>query len=356
MDLERLAEFVAVAQHGTLKEAAFSLGLSVATLSARLIRFEERLGTQLFLRTPTNMVLTDSGRHLLPNALEILSQYRTIRQDMHRAKDHSYHKLRIAVTGTSLPLHLGPFLDRLILDHPDMQLDLLDDSHCSIAESIISGEADLYFGPTLNEPVPRNLVRHVIGSPGEFVLLPKSHRLADRSMISIRELDGEQFILYPKTAEPAKTMPESVLGAHLTGTVVALADVRDDAFASGALGLGVAVEPTEGKLLAPADGTIDMVFDTRHAVGMTTAAGAELLMHIGIDTVKLGGQHFTAHVQPGQAVKKGELLVSFDMEAIRAAGFPLTTPMIVCNSDDYTAVEPLLGGAVQAGADLLKVR
>ena len=151
-------------------------------------------------------------------------------------------------------------------------------------------------------------------------------------------------------------MTESVLGAHMNGTVVALSEVADEAFASGALGLGIAIEPTEGKLCAPADGTIDMVFDTRHAVGMTTAAGTELLLHIGIDTVKLGGQHFTAHVQPGQAVKKGELLVSFDMEAIRAAGFPLTTPMIVCNSDDYTAVEPLLGGAVQAGADLLKIR
>lgn len=203
MDLERLAEFVTIAQLGTLKEAASSLGISVATLSARLIRFEEHLGTQLFLRTSSSMILTDSGKHLLPNALEILSQYRAIRQDMHHVKDHSYHKLRIAVTGTSLPLHLGPFLDRLILSHPDMQLDLLDDSRCSIAESLISGEVDLYFGPTLNEPVPRNLVRHIIGSPGEFVLLPKNHRLADRSMISIRELDGEQFILYPKTAEPA---------------------------------------------------------------------------------------------------------------------------------------------------------
>lgn len=160
----------------------------------------------------------------------------------------------------------------------------------------------------------------------------------------------------PKAAEPAKTMPESVLGAHLTGTVVALSDVKDEAFASGALGLGVAVEPTEGKLLAPADGTIDMVFDTRHAVGMTTAAGAELLMHIGIDTVKLEGRHFTAHVQPGQSVQKGQLLVSFDMEAIRSAGYPLTTPMLVCNSDDYAAVEPLAGGSIQAGADLLKVR
>ena len=160
----------------------------------------------------------------------------------------------------------------------------------------------------------------------------------------------------PKAEPVAKTMPESILGAHLTGTVVALSDVKDEAFASGALGLGIAVEPSEGKLLAPADGTIDMVFDTRHAVGMTTTAGAELLMHIGIDTVKLEGRHFTAHVQPGQSVKKGDLLVSFDMKAIRAAGYPLTTPMLVCNSDDYAAVEPLAGGSIQAGADLLKVR
>ena len=177
----------------------------------------------------------------------------------------------------------------------------------------------------------------------DFMESPESDRLTSSSAA-------------PKAAEPAKAMTEAVLGAHLTGTVVALSKVADEAFASGALGLGIAIEPTEGKLLAPADGTIDMVFDTRHAVGMTTAAGMELLLHIGIDTVKLEGRHFTAHVQPGQAVKKGELLVSFDMEAIRAAGFPLTTPMIVCNSDDYTAVEPLLGGAVQAGADLLKIR
>jgi len=158
-------------------------------------------------------------------------------------------------------------------------------------------------------------------------------------------------------AAPApKVMTASVLGAHLTGTVVALSDVADEVFASGALGLGIAVEPAEGRLCAPADGTIDMVFDTRHAVGMTTAEGAELLMHIGIDTVKLGGKHFQAHVVPGQAVKKGELLVSFDLEAIRAAGFPLTTPMLVCNSDDYAAVEPLAGGSIQTGEDLLKVR
>lgn len=203
MDLERLAEFVAIAQHGSLKKAAYALETSVATLSARLLRFEEHLGTSLFVRAGASMVLTDSGRRLLPNAMDILSRYGTIRQDMQRAQAHSYHKLRIAVTGTSLPLHLGPFLDTLILDHPQMKLELLDDSRWSIAEGLSSGEVDLYFGPVLDEPVPRNLIRHTVAAPGEYVLLPKTHRLADRSMVSIRELDGERFIIYPKTAEPS---------------------------------------------------------------------------------------------------------------------------------------------------------
>lgn len=203
MDLERLAEFIAIAHHGSLKKAAYELDVSVATLSARLIRFEEHLGTPLFTRTGTAMVLTDAGRQLLPNATEILAQYRQLKHDMHRAQEHSYHKLRIAITGSSLPLHLGPFLDQLILDHPSMQLELLDDSRCGIADGLTSGEVDLYFTPAICDPVPRGLIRHILSSPGEFVLLPRSHPLADRSMISIRELDGECFILYPKTAESA---------------------------------------------------------------------------------------------------------------------------------------------------------
>lgn len=157
----------------------------------------------------------------------------------------------------------------------------------------------------------------------------------------------------PEAAAEAK--PGAVLGSHMNGTAIALSKVADEAFASGAMGSGIAVEPSEGKLFAPADGTIDMVFDTKHAVGMTTAEGVEVLMHIGIDTVQLGGKHFTAHVEAGAAVKKGDLLVTFDMDAIRAAGYPLTTPMIVCNTDDYAAVTGLASGAVKAGADLVKV-
>ena len=157
-------------------------------------------------------------------------------------------------------------------------------------------------------------------------------------------------------AAPAKAGKSTILGAHMKGEVVKLADVADEAFASGAMGDGIAIEPSEGKLYAPADGTIETVFETKHAVGMTTDDGVELLLHIGIDTVKLGGKYFEAHVAPEATDKKGDLLVSFDMEAIKAEGYPLTTPMIVCNTDDYAYIEMLTSGAVENGTDLLKVQ
>ncbi|MBQ5865370.1 MAG: PTS transporter subunit EIIC [Oscillospiraceae bacterium] len=157
-------------------------------------------------------------------------------------------------------------------------------------------------------------------------------------------------------AAPAKEMKAAVLGAHMNGAVLALCKVDDEAFASGAMGDGVAIEPAEGKLYAPADGVIETVFETKHAVGMTTEDGVELLMHIGIDTVKLSGKHFEAHVAPEQKVKKGDLLVSFDMDAIKAAGYPLTTPMIICNTDDYKNIRVLTSGNVKNGTDLLNIQ
>ena len=156
-----------------------------------------------------------------------------------------------------------------------------------------------------------------------------------------------------KPAAPAR-QPQR-LGAHLAGTVVPMEQVQDEAFASCVLGEGVAIEPTEGKLYAPADALVDNLFDTHHAIGLVTGSGVELLLHIGIDTVKLGGQHFTAHVKTGQKVKKGDLLISFDLEAIKAAGYLCTTPMIVCNTDDYAAVKTLADGTVAPGQDLLQV-
>ena len=167
----------------------------------------------------------------------------------------------------------------------------------------------------------------------------------------------------PKTpaaaATPAPAAPaakDTVLSACLNGTVVPLADVKDEAFASGALGDGIAIEPTDGELVAPADGEISSTFETHHAVGMTTTDGAELLMHIGIDTVKLGGKHFTYLVNEGDKVKKGQPLIRFEIEAIKAEGYPVTTPLIVCNTDDYAAVAAKASGTVKQGDALLELK
>ena len=157
----------------------------------------------------------------------------------------------------------------------------------------------------------------------------------------------------PAAAPAAK---DTVLSACLNGTVVPLADVKDEAFASGVLGDGIAIEPSDGELVAPADGEISSTFETHHAVGMTTADGAELLMHIGIDTVKLGGKHFTYLVNEGDKVKKGQPLIRFELEAIKAEGYPVTTPLIVCNTDDYAAVAAKASGTVKQGDALLELK
>lgn len=146
------------------------------------------------------------------------------------------------------------------------------------------------------------------------------------------------------------------LYSHMNGTAVKLEDVEDEVFSQKILGEGAAVEPSEGKLYAPCDGKIDSVFDTKHAVNMVSDDGVEILLHIGIDTVKLGGQYFEAHVSDGQEVKKGDLLISFDMDKIKAAGYKVTTPLIIGNTDDYASVEPVAQNSVSAGDIILKIK
>ncbi|KYG29565.1 beta-glucoside-specific PTS transporter subunit IIABC [Alkalihalobacillus trypoxylicola] len=124
----------------------------------------------------------------------------------------------------------------------------------------------------------------------------------------------------------------------LIGSTVPLSDVNDDAFATEAMGKGMAVSPTEGSVFAPFDGKVAMVFKTKHAIGLISDDGLELLIHVGIDTVKLDGQFFTTHVQEGDLIKKGDTLLSFDTEKIAEAGFDLTTPIIVTNTGQYLDV------------------
>jgi len=149
---------------------------------------------------------------------------------------------------------------------------------------------------------------------------------------------------------------DAVLAAHMNGTVLPMEEVQDEAFSNRVLGDGVAIEPSEGKLYAPADAEVDNLFDTHHAIGLVTEDGVEILLHIGINTVELGGKHFEAHVEVGQKVKKGDLLISFDMDAVKAAGYLCTTPMIICNTEDYQSVTPTAEGSIQAGASLLEVK
>lgn len=145
---------------------------------------------------------------------------------------------------------------------------------------------------------------------------------------------------------PAKTIDEDLVpddcdlavNSPVAGKTIPLAQVSDEVFASGVLGKGVAVQPTSGKIFAPADATVSMIYPTLHAVGLILDNGIEMMIHIGIDTVKLNGKYFEKHVQDGDHVKKGQLLVSFDMQKIEQAGYDLTTTVVVTNSKNYAAI------------------
>ena len=160
--------------------------------------------------------------------------------------------------------------------------------------------------------------------------IPKNKDVADGNQVSSST---------EKKAEEIKQRNTITISSPMTGKLVELKEVNDATFASGLMGKGVAIVPSVGEAVAPEDGEVVSLFRTKHAIGFQTDSGAEMLIHIGIDTVKLDGQHFEAHVEAGQKVKKGERLVSFDIGAIKQAGFEVTTPIIITNSDDYLDVE-----------------
>nr|WP_144922860.1 beta-glucoside-specific PTS transporter subunit IIABC [Paenibacillus bovis] len=161
---------------------------------------------------------------------------------------------------------------------------------------------------------------------------------------------GEKVV--EKTVENAKV--ETIV-SPLSGEVRNLADIDDAAFASGALGQGVAIEPIEGKLFAPVSGTVTALFPTNHAIGITSDEGAEILIHIGMDTVQLEGKHFASHTSQGSRVEQGQLLIEFDIEGIKEAGFPLTTPVVVTNYMNYEVL-PISNVVVKSQEELLQVK
>lgn len=141
----------------------------------------------------------------------------------------------------------------------------------------------------------------------------------------------------------------------LTGTIIPLSEVHDEVFASEMMGKGCAIIPEEGKVYAPFDGKVVGLLDSHHAVGMESTDGVEVLIHVGVDTVKLNGRCFTIHVEEGEQVKKGQLLLEFDIPGIKEAGYEVTTPVIITNSDEFHDVQMKAEGQVTAGTQILEL-
>lgn len=153
------------------------------------------------------------------------------------------------------------------------------------------------------------------------------------------------------TANAVKTV-----ASPLVGQVIPLSEVNDPIFASEAMGKGCAVIPTEGKVYAPFDGTIVGLLDSHHAVGIESENGIEILIHVGMDTVKLNGKHFTCHIEDGQHVKCGQLLLEFDIDAIKKEGYEVVTPVVITNSDEFTEITTEAAGQVKNDDELLKLK
>lgn len=152
--------------------------------------------------------------------------------------------------------------------------------------------------------------------------------------------DSKESISKEENKEKSFVAQEKlIVGSPVKGKSMPLSQVNDPTFASGVMGVGAAILPDEGKIIAPFDGTVTLVMDTKHAVVLNSEMGIELLIHVGIDTVKLEGKYFEAHVKSGDIVHAGDLLLTFEMDKIKKAGYEIITPVIVCNQDDYKAYE-----------------
>ncbi|MGG1441808.1 beta-glucoside-specific PTS transporter subunit IIABC [Brevibacillus laterosporus] len=169
--------------------------------------------------------------------------------------------------------------------------------------------------------------------------------------------ETEDMIEIEKVVEIGHSLVKSEqIYSPLAGVVHPLQEVSDPTFSREIMGKGIAIEPAEGRVVSPVNGTVVSIFNTKHAIGLISDEGAEVLIHIGIDTVKLEGKHFTAHVKTGQQVKVGELLIEFDLHEIREAGFETITPVIITNTDQYPEIQPSTQAEMKETELLLTLR
>lgn len=170
-----------------------------------------------------------------------------------------------------------------------------------------------------------------------------------------KEAKKEEAVEEVTVQDPAFQAEKNTVYSPLKGNVIPLEEVKDETFAAGILGQGVGIEPSEGKVVSPVKGKIETLFDTKHAVGITSEDGVELLIHVGLNTVELGGKYYTAHVAEGDSVEAGQVLLTFDMEQIKAAGYDVTTPVLVTNADQYEKIEKKDAGQTEFLEKLIQV-
>lgn len=178
---------------------------------------------------------------------------------------------------------------------------------------------------------------------------------AEESEEETKKIIGTEMLSGEKQEQKEQTAEIKKIESPLAGTVIPLSEVHDEVFASEMMGKGCAVIPEEGKVYAPFDGKVVGLLDSHHAVGMESTDGVEILIHVGMDTVKLNGRCFTIHVEEGEQVKKGQLLLEFDILGIKEAGYEVTTPIVVTNSDEFNDVEMKAEGQVTVGVELLEL-
>lgn len=205
------------------------------------------------------------------------------------------------------------------------------------------------------------IIAHSVALAGGFIMTLVLGKFMDKSQeepaqtetAAAAGIPASEISAAPKASDPAEMQAvpqEEVFFGYAQGQLIPMEEVRDETFANKVLGDGVAVIPDTGKVYAPADGTVMSIFDTKHAVCFASSCGTEILIHIGVDTVSLQGKYFQAHVKDGDAVKKGQLLISFDKEKIEKAGFDTVIPMIFTDLEDGRRLEPSAPGKISTDA------
>ncbi len=203
MNIERLKEFCTIARHHSLRAAAGELCVSPGTLNARMKAFEKDLGYTLFSVCGSRWELTAAGNHFYLHAKELQGDFEQLADTLvNLSGSYAYKQLRVAILGTSMPPHLGPFLDTINARYPNLHLQLLDDRSYSIESGLLNDEIDIYFAPAPPDFHQDGIGSYRVSSLSPSVIVHNSHHLSDRGQISFRDLDRETFLLYPATAEP----------------------------------------------------------------------------------------------------------------------------------------------------------